>query len=163
MGTSVGSSDSASASPSPSASEFPALEPIGTLTAYVGDGSWAFPDGPFGGRSVTHLEKLVWEGEHFNAQSVWANGTFLEGERVFEPEIRTMLRTDDDVLIYMDYTVRGDYQSFLAGQSRTVLAGKFEAPEGSAKYSWMNTTQVVGLGTFDLEALVQRYTLSVIR
>ena len=133
------------------------LEPMGSLVVYIDPASsWRIPNGPLGARSTTQFRQVVWDSERIAAKSVWANGTYRAGPRVLEVEVRTMLQTDDEELIFLSYVGRADFATHSAGKTPVMSAGRVEAPEPGA-YAWLNDTQLVGKGMLDLAAGTQSY------
>src|ERR1700676_5531752 len=83
------------------------LEPMGQIVVEVErDASWAFQEGPFGGRSCTRFREIVWKAPSFEARSLWANGTYRSGGEAADAEIRAMLQSDDQALMYLRYFAR---------------------------------------------------------
>jgi len=135
------------------------LEPLGSFVVHIEPGaSWRIGDGPLGARSTTQFREIVWRGERLSARSVWANGTYRAGPRVLEVEVRSMLRTEDDVLLFYQYVGRAVFATHSAGDTPVLTAGRVEAPE-PGPYQWLNDTQLVGRGMLDLEAGTQTYEL----
>ena len=138
------------------------LEPMGTMTVYI-DESWNFGNGPIGGRSCTTFTGVEWISPSLTARSVWANGSYVTGPEVGEPNIRILFRSDDDVLIYLDYVVRVDLPTHTVGESPAIMSGRLEVDESNPRYRWLNRTQVVGIGQLDMQAKTQTYDMSVLR
>ena len=140
------------------------LEPIGTQVVHpIEDGSWRIEGGPRGNRSVTNFREIVWESDLLVARTHWANGTYTEVGGVTEVEVRAMFETDDRELIFMNYIARVDLEKAMAGPSEiaAINAGRFET--SAEKYRWLNLTQVVGSGRFDLAAPTMAYDMYVLR
>lgn len=138
------------------------LDPMGTLTVHT-DSSWNFADGPLGGRSCTSFREVTWESDHLTARSVWANGSYRNGPEIAEPNIRIMFRTDDDVLLYLDYVARVHLPTNVTGASPSILTGRIEVDDGNTSYAWLNRTAVVGHGVLDLNAGTMTYEMGVLR
>ena len=143
------------------------LEPMGTLVIHV-DESWNFMNGPVSGRSCSAFREVVWESPLLRARSVWANGSYRNGPEVAEPNIRVMFRTDEGVMIYLDYLVRVHLPSHTLpvgtpGKSPAIMSGRLEVDDADSRFSWLNRTQVVGDGTLDLVAMTQSYDMHVLR
>jgi hypothetical protein len=139
------------------------LEPMGSFVVYLApDHSWRIPNGPLGARSTTQFREAVWESEHLNARSVWANGTYRAGPRVLEVEVRTMLQTHDEELIFFHYIGRADFESHSAGETPVISTGRVEAPE-PGRYASLNDIQFVAKGMLDLTAGTQSYEIYALR
>ena len=139
------------------------LDPMGDFVVHLApDHSWRIPNGPLGARSTTQFREVVWTSDRLSARSVWGNGTYRAGPRVLEVEVRTMLRTTDDELIFFQYTGRAELASHSAGETPVISAGRVEAPE-PGRYAWLNDTQLVGKGMLDLSAGTQAYELYALR
>ena len=140
------------------------LEPIGTQVVHpIEDGSWRLEGGPRGNRSVTNFREIVWESDSVNARTHWANGTYTEVGGVTEVEVRAMFETDDLALIFMVYVARVDLEKAMAGPGEiaAINAGRFET--SADQYRWLNFTQVVGSGRFDLTTPKMAYDMYVLR
>ena len=139
------------------------LEAIGTfIVCLEPTTSWRIPDGPLGARSTTQFREATWTSDQINARSVWANGTYRAGPRILEVEVRTMLETEDNELIYLNYLGRADFATHSSGETPVFSAGRVEAPE-PGRYSWLNDTQLVGKGMLDLTAGTQSYDFAFLR
>lgn len=138
------------------------LESMGTLVVHI-DQSWGFEHGPIAARSCSSFRQVVWECPLFTARSVWANGAYLHGARVAEPNIRIMFGTDDESSLYLEYAARADLPTHHLGQSPVIMTGRIEADETNPKYNWFNRTQIVGRGMLDLGAGIQSYEISALR
>ena len=139
------------------------IVPMGTFVVHLNpEHSWRIPDGPLGARSTTQFKEAVWESERIRARSVWANGTYRAGPRLLEVEVRAMMKTDDDALIFVQYTGRADFERHTQGDAPVISTGRVEAPEPGA-YSWLNDTGIVGRGILDMEAGTQSYEFGVLR
>ena len=135
------------------------IYPMGSLVVYMApDHSWRVPDGPLGIRSTTNFREIVWENDHFLARSVWANGTYRSGPRIADVEVRMMLQTEQEELIFFQYVGRADLEPHMQGKTPVISAGRTEAPE-PGRFAWLNETQFVGKGTLDLEAGTQTYEM----
>jgi hypothetical protein len=135
---------------------------MGVLTVHV-DQSWNFSNGPISGRSCSAFAGVDWVSPQLTAKSVWANGSYVTGPEVGEPNIRIMFRTDDDVLIYLDYLVRVHLPTHTPGDTPAIMSGRLEVDDTNDRYRWLNRTQVLGIGQLDMEAKTQTYQMSVLR
>ena len=138
------------------------LRADGHLDVHI-DESWNFANGPIAGRSCTSFREVEWTGPLLVARSLWANGSYVTGPEVGEPNIRILFRTDDDILIYLDYLVRVHLPSHTAGQTPAIMSGRLEVDEANERYRWLNRTQVVGSGQLDMDAKTQTYEMAVLR
>lgn len=139
------------------------LDSLGSLIVHIApDASWRIPNGPLGARSTTQFREIVWESEPISARSLWGNGTYRAGPRILEVEVRAMLQTDDEELLFLQYVGRADFETHSAGVTPVMSAGRVEAPE-PGRYTWLNDTQVVGKGMLDLSAGTQTYELYALR
>lgn len=146
------------------------LEPLGRLEIHA-TASWSIDSGPRGTRSVTTFEKVVWTGPILNATSQWANGTYLATARVAEPNIRAFFETDDaePAQLFLEYHARFAIDEDLRertgqsapGSNPVYLAGRIETED--ERYDWLNATQIVGKGGFDMERLVLSYEVQALR
>ncbi|MGB0621474.1 MAG: DUF3237 family protein [Myxococcota bacterium] len=146
------------------------LEALGRLDIHA-TASWSIPDGPRGTRSVTNFEKVIWTGPVVEAESKWANGTYLATEHVAEPRIRAYFETLEDAAggIFLDYRARFriDAEAQAAtgqptpGVNPVYLAGRIETAD--PRFAWLNATQIVGKGGFDAERLVLSYEIHALR
>ncbi len=140
------------------------LETLGTQTVYpLEDGSFRFEAGPKGTRSVSNLREIVWEGDRINARSKWANGCYVSNAGVTEVEVRAMFETEDRAMIFMRYLARVDLEKAMRGPGEiaSLLAGQFETADPS--YAWLNLTQLVGSGRFDLSVPTMTYSVYALR
>ena len=138
------------------------LEPMGTLVVHI-DQSWRLTNGPVSGRSCTTFREVVWDSPYLSARSLWANGTYQYGPEIAEPNIRVLFRTEDDVLLYLDYLVRIHHPTHNAERSPAIMSGRLEIDDANEKYRWLNRTQVMGYGRLDMTARTQTYEMSVLR
>ena len=146
------------------------LRSLGRLDIYA-NASWSIADGPRGTRSVTNFDKVVWQGPVLNAQSLWANGTYLATEQIAEPNIRVLFETeeDDPAALFLEYHARFAVDTIVRdqtgqpspGENPVYLAGRFETRD--ERYAWLNATQIVGKGGFDAERLVLSYEIHALR
>jgi hypothetical protein len=135
------------------------LEPMGQIVVEVEQGaSWAFQDGPFGVRSCTTFRGIVWKTPSFEAKSLWSNGTYRSGGEVADAEIRAMLRTDDETLMYLRYSARFR----LTGKPSFTLTGQVEASAKSPRFRWTDLAQIVGVGELDTSTWLLTYDVGVI-
>lgn len=133
------------------------LEPLGRFTVHIDtSATWRMPEGPLGARSTTTFREVVWESDRVRARSLWANGTYIAGARILEVEVRAMMQTDDEQLLFVSYLGRADFVRHSAGETPVISTGRVEAPE-PGPYSWMNDTAVVGKGILDMQAGTQSY------
>lgn len=123
------------------------LKSIGRLTV-VPSNRTEFENGPHGTRGVANFAATTWEGDLINAEMIWGNGCYTTGpDGTWEPEIRLMMRTDDNALIFLNYWARMDRQKLMRKEiPGPMLAGRIETI--APKYQWLNETHVVGEGYF---------------
>jgi len=146
------------------------LEPLGRLIVFATE-SFSIAGGPRGTRSATNFEKVLWTGPVLQATSRWANGTYLATEFVAEPNIRVFFETNEDepASLFLDYRARFEIDRDLQqqtgqpspGANPVYLAGRIETTD--ARHAWLNATQIVGKGGFDIERLVLSYEIHALR
>jgi hypothetical protein len=135
------------------------LEPMGQIVVEVEQGaSWSFQDGPFGGRSCTRFREIVWKAPSFEARSLWANGTYRSGGGVADAEIRAMLKSDDETLMYLRYVARFS----LTSKPSFTLTGQVEASAKSPQFKWTDLAQIVGVGELDTSTWLLTYDVGVL-
>ena len=135
------------------------LEPMGQIVVEVEQGaSWAFQDGPFGGRSCTRFREIVWKAPSFEATSLWANGTYRSGPEAADAEIRAMLQADDQTLMYLRYVARFS----LVSTPSFTLTGQVEASAKSPRFKWTDLAQIVGVGALDTTTWLLTYDVGVL-
>lgn len=139
------------------------LEPLGRFVVHLDPAqTWRIPEGPFGARSTTQFKEAVWESDRIRARSVWANGTYRGGARLIEVEVRAMMQTDDEQMLFVQYTGRADFERHSAGQAPVLSTGRVEAPE-PGPHAWLNDLAVAGKGMLDLAAGTQSYEFYALR
>jgi len=146
------------------------LTPLGRLDIHATE-SFSIDAGPRGTRSATNFAKVVWTGPVLQATSRWANGTYLATEFIAEPNIRVFFETDEDdpASLFLDYRARFEIDANLRartgqpspGANPVYLAGRIETTD--PRYTWLNATQIVGKGGFDMERLVLSYEIHALR
>ena len=148
------------------------LLPLGRMDIHARE-SWLVEGGPRGHRSVTAFDEVVLHGGPIRARSLWANGTYLASERVAEPNIRALFETEEDeggpARLFLEYIARFEIDAEAAaatgtptpGENPVYLAGRIET--GDERYHWLNATQLVGKGGFDVERLVLSYEIHALR
>jgi hypothetical protein len=135
------------------------LEPMGQIIVEVEQGaSWSFQDGPFGGRSCTRFREIVWKAPSFEARSLWQNGTYRSGSGGADAEIRAMLQSDDETLMYLRYVARFS----LTSKPSFTLTGQVEASAKSPKFKWTDLAQIVGVGELDTKTFFLTYDVGVL-
>lgn len=123
----------------------PALVPLATLTAVLGD-RHDVGDGPLGRRLVVDVRSVECTGERLGATMVGtaAADWFLVGpDGVGTIDVRMTLRTHDGALVLLEYEGR----TRLGPDHPNLVAGRFET--GDPRYSWLNSVQMVGRGRLD--------------
>jgi hypothetical protein len=136
------------------------LEPMGQIVVEIEQGaSWSFQDGPFGARSCTRFREVVWKAPSFEARSLWANGTYRFGGEVADAEIRAMLRSDDQTLMFLRYFARFSVADFRAPFTMT---GQIEASAKSPRFKWTDFAQIVGVGQLDPSTMLLTYDVGVV-
>jgi hypothetical protein len=132
---------------------------MGQIVVEVEQGaSWAFQDGPFGGRSCTRFRGIVWKAPSFEATSLWANGTYRSGAEAADAEIRAMLQSDDETLMYLRYVARFS----LVSTPSFTLTGQVEASAKSPRFKWTDLAQIVGVGELDTSTWLLTYDVGVL-
>jgi hypothetical protein len=107
--------------------------------------------GPAGSRSVGAIRAATVTGERLRATlaGVAAADWLVRTGAIGVIDARLTLRTDDDVLIYMQYGGRLDLSNPAAGMFAYV-APVFET--GDARYAWLNRIQAAGKGQLFVDA-----------
>ena len=112
------------------------LDPMGTMTVYI-DQSW-FTNGPISARSCSSFREVIWDSSFLVARSLWGNGTYRGGPEIADTNIRVLFRTDDGVLLYLDYLVRVHLPTHTTDLSPAMMSGRIEVDEANDRYAWLN-------------------------
>jgi len=121
------------------------LIPLGRMTSelripFVLDGT------PSGGRWIFEVESGRFEGERLRASmegSAAADWLQVGPDGTGTLDVRCLLRTDDDALVFLHYTGRVD----LAAGTGPYAAPQFDT--GDERYCWLNKVQAVAKGVLD--------------
>ena len=119
-----------------------------TMTVDLSPDVLVIPSGPLGTRVVAEVDKVVVTGDKLNATmagksaadwlTIGPDGTYGT------LDVRLTLKTDDDALIYVEYSGRIDLAT-----NRVVSAPLFQT--GDERYDWLNRIQAVADGTNNTE------------
>jgi hypothetical protein len=98
------------------------------------------PNGPRGTRVLITVTGGTVRGERVNGELVGGGDSVtMRVNGVGKLDVRLTVRTDDDAVIYMEYTG-------LIGEDRVArVAPLFET--GDERYAWLNDIQAIGLGS----------------
>ena len=108
-------------------------------------------DGPSGMRLVIELVDVTVSGDRLNATMLgkagadWIN---IVGSSA-TLDVRITLKTDDDAIIFVQYTGRAEVGA--AGLGPVYVAPNFETSD--PRYAWLNTVQAVGKGSTEGSSL----------
>nr|WP_249792374.1 DUF3237 domain-containing protein [Bradyrhizobium sp. BRP22] len=113
---------------------------------------------PLGERAIAEVKALTMSGNRLNASlagKAAADWLIVAPDRSFSLlDVRFTARTDDDVLIFVQYNGRLRF-STEGHLHKVVVAPRFET--GDPRYAWLNGVQAVGNGEFDARARSLRY------
>lgn len=128
----------------------PELVPLATMTVTLGE-SFTIKNGPIGTRIVAEVATVEVAGDRVNASMVGvaaADWLAVSPDRSYGTlDVRVTLKSDDDEIIYMEYSGRIDFGSGVA-----VSAPLFQT--GAEQYDWLNRIQAVGVGQNTPDKLV---------
>jgi len=120
----------------------PALVHFATMTVELGE-SFVIKGGPVGTRIVAEVDTIVVAGPELNASMVGKSAadwlTVGPDGSYGTLDVRATLKTDDDELIYVEYSGRINLTD-----GSVVSAPLFQT--GAEKYDWLNRMQAVGVG-----------------
>ena len=138
----------------------PELVHVGIMRAQLGDDQFVIRNGPNGTRIVAEVDDVTVEGERLNARMV---GTSAADWLTLGPDgsygtldVRFTLKTDDDVLIYVEYRGRIDLKT-----GRVAATPLFQC--GDERYDWLNRSQFLADGTNDPATKILTYQLYEVR
>jgi hypothetical protein len=125
------------------------LVPLATVRVTRGEihrmGQTAFHRRVIGG-----IAQGRWEGERISGDIVPPGGDWAlpsADGTIMLLEVRQVVRTDDDALIYVTYHGRAD-----RGRGTYTVAPTFETDD--ERYAWLNSVQAIGQGRSDGDDLV---------
>ena len=128
----------------------PALVHFATMTIKLGE-SFVIKGGPVGTRIVAEVDTIEVSGESLTASMVGKSAadwlTVGPDGSYGTLDVRATLKTDDDELIYVEYSGRIDLTN-----GSVVSAPLFQT--GAEKYDWLNRMQAIGIGQNSPEQLV---------
>ncbi|MCU1374837.1 MAG: hypothetical protein JWO68_2123 [Actinomycetia bacterium] len=123
------------------------LRPFGTLTLdLASDRLFFLGETPVGKRIIQEIESVQFTGAHFNARSkgkASADWLSIDGAGIATFDIRMLLETEDEALVYLAYEGKADWSKGMATEPVYVTA-HFET--GDDRYRWLNHALVVGKG-----------------
>jgi len=130
--------------------EHPGLIHFATMTVKLGE-SFVIKGGPLGTRIIAEVDTIELAGDRITASLV---GKAAADWLTVGPDgsygtldVRATLKTNDDALIYVEYSGRINLQT-----GQVVSAPLFQT--GEAHYDWLNRMQAVGVGQNSPESLV---------
>lgn len=107
--------------------------------------------GPMGTRTIAEVETVEVTGDRLTASMVGksaADWLTLSEDRTYGTlDVRLTLKSDDDEIIYVEYSGRIDLAS-----GEAIAAPLFQT--GAEQYDWMNRIQAVGVGAKTGDGLV---------
>jgi hypothetical protein len=120
----------------------PELAHVATMTVKLGE-SFVIKGGPLGTRIVAEVDTIEMVGPKITASMVGKSAadwlTVGPDGSYGTLDVRATLKTDDDELIYMEYSGRIDLTT-----GKVVSAPLFQT--GAEEYDWLNRMQAVGVG-----------------
>ncbi len=115
-----------------------------TMTINLSPDVLVIPGGPLGTRVVAEVDNVSVSGDKLNATMAGKSAadwlTIGPDGSYGTLDVRLTLRTDDDAIIYVEYSGRIDL-----GTNRAVSAPLFQT--GDERYDWLNRIQAVADGT----------------
>lgn len=128
----------------------PTLVHFATMTVTLGE-SFVIKGGPVGTRIVAEVDTVEMAGPKVTASMVGKSAadwlTVGPDGSYGTLDVRATLKTDDDELIYMEYSGRIDLTT-----GQVVSAPLFQT--GAEGYDWLNRMQAVGVGQNGPDSLV---------
>lgn len=128
----------------------PELSHFATMTVTLGE-QFVIKGGPVGTRIVAEVDTIEVVGDKLTATMVGksaADWLTLGPDKSYGTlDVRATLKTDDDALVYVEYSGRIDLTN-----GSVVSAPLFQT--GAEQYDWLNRIQAVGVGQNSPEKLV---------
>lgn len=139
------------------------LELLGYLTVELDpENYFNVGAGSLGHRAIYEAPNYRLEGERIQAVSAgrgMADWSLTDATGITNVDVRGLLRTDDDALIYMSYKGKADFSKGLGSQPITgVMSFETSAP----KYSWLNSAQAAIRSTMPNKSQLV-YEVAIIR
>jgi hypothetical protein len=147
-------------------------EPLCTMEIKLGR-SDAVGAGPLGVRTIANLDGGTVKGAKLNGKFLQsgADWALFRPDGVVNIDVRAVIQTDDDAIIYVRY------EGFIKADEATLgrlangeavdpseyymrTAPFFET--GAEQYAWLNTVVTVGVGSLDLANSIVRYDVFAI-
>jgi hypothetical protein len=124
------------------------LIPLATVSVKRGE-ILRLGETPFSRRVVGSIAEGRWEGERLRGSIVGAGGDWAipSAGNVMLLDVRQVIQTDDDALIYVTYKGRCDRE-----RGTYTVAPTFETSD--ARYDWLNAIQAVGQGRSEDDRIV---------
>jgi hypothetical protein len=123
------------------------LTPLGTLTLELAsDRLFMLGSTPVGNRIIQEIAAVRFEGERLKANmkgAAAADWLAVDSTGIATFDIRLLLETDDDALIYMSYFGKADWSKGM-GNGPVYVTAHFET--GDDRYRWLNHAGVAGKG-----------------
>jgi hypothetical protein len=120
----------------------PELVHFATMTVTLGE-QFVIKGGPVGSRLVAEVDAVELVGDEITASMVGKSAadwlTLGPDNSYGTLDVRVTFKTDDDEIIYMEYSGRIDLTN-----GSVVSAPLFQT--GAEKYDWLNRIQAVGVG-----------------
>ncbi|MFD4671061.1 DUF3237 domain-containing protein [Lentzea sp. NPDC058450] len=135
------------------------LVPLGVLTAQLRK-PYRLPKTPAGDRFVYEVESGTFAGERLSGVmcgSSSADWLTIGPDGIATLDVRSLLRTHDDALVYLHYSGRVDVSNGFGAP--LYAAPLFET--GDDRYRWLNRVQAVSKGVLD--GLVLTYEVCEVR
>ena len=124
------------------------LVPLATVRVTRGD-IHRMGETPFHRRVIGSIAHGRWEGERFSGDIIAPGGDWAipSGDSLMLLDVRQLVRTDDDALVYITYQGRCDRE-----RGTYTVAPTFETSD--ARYGWLNAIQAIGQGRNEGDTIV---------
>lgn len=128
----------------------PELVHFATMTVTLGESN-VVKGGPVGTRVIAEVDTIEVDGDRLKASMLGKSAadwlTVGPDKSYGTLDVRATLKTDDDAVIYMEYSGRINLTN-----GQVVSAPLFQT--GAEQYDWLNRIQAVGVGQNSPESLV---------
>ncbi len=124
------------------------LIPLATVRVTRGD-VYRMGETPFHRRVIGAIAQGRWEGERFSGDIISPGGDWAipSSDSLMLLDVRQLVRTDDDALVYITYQGRCDRT-----RGTYTVAPTFETAD--ERYGWLNAIQAIGQGRNDGDTIV---------
>ena len=123
------------------------LRPFGTLTLQLAsDRLFFLGETPVGKRIIQEIEDVRFDGDRLKAKmkgKAGADWLAIDAAGIATFDIRMLLETDDEALVYLRYEGKADWSEGM-GKGSIYVQAWFES--GDERYGWINMVPVVGKG-----------------